>query len=55
MSKILKDTFSGLFKVGSVVAKHYMLKKETGARFASKDELRSLFSVSVRQNASNNI
>ena len=44
MSKILKDTFSSLFKIGSVVAKNRLLKKESGARFSTKDELRALFS-----------
>jgi len=44
MSKILKDTFSSLFKIGTVIAKNRLLKKETGARFSSSEELKSLFS-----------
>ncbi|MGL1959450.1 MAG: type IV secretory system conjugative DNA transfer family protein [Colwellia sp.] len=43
MSKILKDTFSGLFSIGSLIARHKLLKKETGARFSTQDELKSLF------------
>lgn len=43
MSKILKDTFVGLGKVGGYLAKGYMLKKEDGARFASKSEEGELF------------
>ena len=44
MSKILRDTFSCLFKVGFFVAKQHYLKKKTGARFLTPDELRQLFS-----------
>jgi type IV secretory pathway TraG/TraD family ATPase VirD4 len=44
MSKIIKDTFSGLFKIGSFIAKNKLLVKETGARFASSSELSSIFS-----------
>ena len=44
MSKILKDTFSSLFKAGSFIAKKKMLVQERGARFANKTELSSLFS-----------
>jgi type IV secretion system protein VirD4 len=44
MSKILKDTFSSLFKIGAVVAKNRLLKKESGARFSTPEELKVLFS-----------
>lgn len=44
MSKIIKDTFSGLFKIGSFVAKNKLLVKETGARFAKGRELENIFS-----------
>jgi type IV secretory pathway TraG/TraD family ATPase VirD4 len=48
MSKILKDTFVGLGKVGSYLAKGYMLKKEDGARFATKSEEGDIFHRSNR-------
>jgi len=44
MSKILKDTFAGLFKLGNLVAKNKLLKKESGARFLTPNELKTLFS-----------
>jgi type IV secretory pathway TraG/TraD family ATPase VirD4 len=40
----MKDTFSGLFKLGSFVAKHKFLVKEQGAKFASGKELAGIFS-----------
>ena len=43
MSKLLKDTFVGLGKVGAYLAKGYMLKKEDGARFATSSEEGDLF------------
>jgi type IV secretion system protein VirD4 len=43
MSKILKDTFVGLGKVGGYLAKGYLLKKEDGARFASKSKEADIF------------
>lgn len=46
MSKIIKDSFSSLFKVGSFLAKKKVLVQESGARFANKTELSSLFSHS---------
>ena len=46
MSKIIKDTFSSLFKVGSLIAKKKLLVQENGARFANAQELLSLFSGS---------
>jgi len=44
MSKILKDTFSGLFNVGSVFVKKKMLSVDSGARFSTNKETRSFFS-----------
>jgi len=44
MSQLIKDTFSGLFKAGAFVAKHRTLRKDTGARFATKDEVAKIFS-----------
>ncbi len=44
MSKLLKDTFTGLFKVGATFIKPKMLRKESGARFSTTSELNSLFS-----------
>jgi len=46
MSKIIKDTFSGLFNLGSFIAKKKLLIQEQGARFANKAELSSMFSRS---------
>ncbi|MBQ4852765.1 type IV secretory system conjugative DNA transfer family protein, partial [Pseudoalteromonas sp. MMG012] len=46
MSKIIKDTFSSLFNIGSFVAKKKLLVQEQGARFANKAELTSMFSTS---------
>lgn len=43
MSQLLKDTFAGLFKAGSLIAKKKLLVKEEGARFASNTELSALF------------
>ena len=40
----MKDTFAGLFKIGSHFAKNKLLVKDTGARFASAKELSSIFS-----------
>lgn len=45
MSKIIKDTFTSLFKIGSHVAKKKLLVKETGAQFASGRELENMFSA----------
>lgn len=44
MSKIIKDTFSTFFKVGSLIAKNKLLVKEEGARFANSKELKTIFS-----------
>ena len=44
MSKLIKDTLSGLFKVGSFVAKQKYLKKDVGARFSTEDEVKQIFS-----------
>lgn len=46
MSKIIKDTFSSLFSIGSFIAKKKLLVQEQGARFANKAELTSMFSTS---------
>lgn len=42
MSKLLKDTFAGVGKVGKYLAKGYVLEKEDGARLASKREQREI-------------
>ena len=46
MSKILKDTFSSIFKIGSYFAKKKLLSRESGARLANNKELSSIFSRS---------
>ncbi len=44
MSKIIKDTFSGIFKVGAFFAKNHILTREKGARFSTKDEKQQILS-----------
>ena len=40
----MKDTFAGLFKVGSYFAKNRFLHKESGARFSTASETKAIFS-----------
>lgn len=39
---VMKSTFDGLFKVGEYLVKGYVLKKEDGARFSSKKEMKAI-------------
>jgi hypothetical protein len=40
---VMKKTFNVFFKLGEYLVKGYTLKKEDGARFASKDEQQNNF------------
>jgi type IV secretory pathway TraG/TraD family ATPase VirD4 len=42
---VMKKTFNVFFKLGEYLVKGYTLKKEDGARFASKDEQQSIFNA----------